>query len=119
MNINIGNVVNNETRSDKFIPMSKEQFNLCVAFALRNSNKKISYCKIENKTFYGGMADTLEEALQWCKKFYEENPNCDLKIGDYSSGGVTLWDKYSILHEIGIISDEDYNKYLNNLELED
>lgn len=107
----------NKTRNDKFAPMNREQINLCIAFCLRNSDKKISYFKSENEVFRGGMADTFNEALNWCRRFYEENPNCDLGIADYSEG-VTIWGKYSILREMGIVSDKEYRKYLENLALE-
>ncbi|QUH21938.1 hypothetical protein [Alkaliphilus sp. B6464] len=96
-------MIDNEKRSDKFIPMNREQFNLCTAFALRNGDRKVCYCKIEDDIYYGGMANTFKEALEWCKTFYEENPDCDLKIVNYS-GSVSIWDKHSILYELGIIT---------------
>jgi len=99
------------------MPMSREEFNLCVASALRNSDKRVCFCKIEDGVYCGGMASSLEESLQQCKIFYEENPDCDLKLADYS-GPTVIWDKYSILNKIGIISDEEYDKYLDDLCVE-
>ncbi|EDT84161.1 hypothetical protein EXN65_14275 [Clostridium botulinum] len=108
-------ITNNDKRSDKFYPMNHELFNKCVAFALRNGDRKVSYCKIKDGVLYGGMADSLEDALEWCKVFYKEDNSFDLSIGDFREEGST-WSTKDILHEIGAISDEEYNKYIDNLK---
>lgn len=104
-------------KHDMLIPMNRQEFNLYIAFALRNDNKKVSFCKVIDNNYFGGMTDTLEDALKKCKEFYDESPNCRLSIGDFSNG-TEIWETESILHELGIISDEEYNKYLDNLDLE-
>lgn len=108
----------NDKRLDKFYPIKPDIFRECVAFALRNGDRKIAYCKRKNESIYGGMADSFEEALEWCRKFYEEDNNCDLSIADYS-GATVIYQTNDILHEIKVISDEEYDKYINNINLED
>ena len=104
----------NDKREDKFFPMDRTEFNQCVRFALRNGDRKVTYCKIKDQVFFGGMADTLEDGLEWCRKFYEEDNSCELSIGDYS-GADTIWCTKDILHELGIISDEEYDRYISTL----
>ena len=108
----------NDKRKEKFYPMSAIDFNNCIAFALRNGNRKIAYSKIKDDMHIGGMADTFEDALYWCKKFYDEDNSVELCIGDYSKA-VTIWSTKAILHRIGIISDEEYEKYIDELEFYD
>lgn len=104
----------NDQRSDKFFPMNREEFNKCINFALRNGDRKITYCKVKDEVFYGGMTDSFKEALEWCKKFYEEDNCCNLGIGDYRCA-VTIWGTKDILHKLGFISNEEYDIYLDNL----
>ncbi|NCI20636.1 hypothetical protein EJM73_06645 [Clostridium botulinum] len=47
------------------------------------------------------MADSLEDALEWCKVFYEEDNSFDLSIGDFREE-VSIWSTKDILHEIGL-----------------
>ena len=108
----------NDKREDKFFPMNAEEFNKCVAFALRNGDRRVSYCKSKDDIIYGGMADSFEEALEWCKKFYEKDNSFELSIGDFIRG-ATIWQTKDILHEIGIISDEKYDKYIDKLEIDE
>ena len=108
----------NDKRKDKFRPMSREDFNKCVSFSLINGDRMVSYCMIKNGIFCGGMADTFKEALDWCKQFYEEDKDIDLSIGDFSEG-TAIWRTPDILHEIGVISDDEYDEYIDNLELDD
>lgn len=105
----------NDKRKDKFLPMNKEEFKSSVSFYLKNGNKKISYCKIKNGIYYGGITDSLIEALECCKKFYIEDSNCKLSIGDYSKA-VCIWGTEDILYELGILSKEKYDEYINNLK---
>lgn len=108
----------NDNRRDKFFPMNHKEMNNCIAFALRNGDRKVAYCKIKDDVYYGGMADTFKEALEWCEKFYSEDNSINLCIGDYSEA-VTIWNTKDILHELNIISDEEYDKYLDSIELDD
>lgn len=108
-----------ELRKDKFSIMEHEEFNKCIYFSLRNSKNKIVYsCSVRDNKIKGGMTNNIENALNWCNKFYKENPSAELCIGDYSKG-VLIWDKTSILHELGYISDKEYDKYLDNIEKEE
>lgn len=111
-------ITENDKRDDKFTPMSFEDFHKCTHFALRNGDRKVIYKKIKNELHTGGMADTLEDALYWCKKFYEEDETVELCIGDFSNG-VTIWSTIDILHELGIVSDEEYDKYIDSLDFDD
>lgn len=74
--------------------------------------------KIKDGLHIGGMADTFEDALYWCKTFYDEDNSVDLCIGDFT-GAPTIWLTKDILHKLNIISDEEYNAYIDNLDLED
>jgi len=104
-------ITKNDLREDKFYPMTHSEFNDCVAFALRNSDRAVAYCKIKDEKFFGGMADNLEDALTFCKKFYEEDNTVDLTIADFRKG-VLLYSKTDVLYELGIISEEEYDKYI-------
>lgn len=110
--------MNNDNRKDRFFPMDKSEFNKCICFALRNGDRQICFAKIKDDKFYGGMAKDFNDALHWCKKFYEEDKDIRLTIGDYSEA-VCIWDHTSILHELGFISKEEYDKYLDSIDLED
>lgn len=111
-------ITDNDKRQDKFHPMDFTEFNNCVWFALRNGERKVAYAKIKDEKHTGGMADTLEDALYWCKKFYDEDNSVELCIGDYSEA-VCIWSTMDILHEIGYISDEEYDKYIDSIDLDD
>lgn len=111
-------ITENDKRKDKFRPMSAIDFNNCIAFALRNGNRMVAYSKIKDDMHIGGMADTFEDALYWCKKFYDEDNSVELCIGDFSKG-VMIWSTKDILHRLGIISDNEYEKYIDELEFDD
>lgn len=111
-------ITDNDKRRDKFCEMDHIEFNNCIAFALRNGDRKVAYSKIKDGKHMGGMADTFEDALYWCKKFYDEDNDIDLCIGDFSKGEC-IWDTISILHEIGYVSDEEYDKYIDSIDLDD
>lgn len=111
-------ITENDKRKDKFIKMNHEEFNTCVAFALRNGERKVAYSQVKNGVFQGGMADTFEDALEWCRYFYNNDKSVDLTIGDFREG-ETIWTTIDILHEIGIVSDEEYDEYLDSIDLED
>ena len=106
-------ITKNDLRKDKFYPMSHSEFNDCVAFALRNSDRAVAYCKIKDEQFFGGMADNLEDALTFCKKFYEEDNSVDVSIADVRKG-VLLYGKMDILHELKIISEEEYDEFIQS-----
>lgn len=111
-------ITENDKRKDKFHPMSAIDFNNCIAFALRNGDRMVAYSMIKDGMHIGGMADTFEDALHWCKKFYNDDNNVELCIGDYRAA-VMIWSTKDILHELGIISDDEYNKYIDELEFDD
>jgi len=102
-------------RNEKDVSMSRDEFNKYVATALMSGSKKIAYCKIEGNNFYGGMTDSLEDALEKCREYYKENSDADLCIGDYT-GAVTIWDTKDILYELGYITQDEYNSYLMEQE---
>lgn len=112
-------ITNNDRRDDKFRKMTREEFNMCIWFALRNGDRKVAYASVDkDNVFIGGMADTFEDALYWCKKFYEEDNSIDLTIGDYRQA-VTIWGTIDILHELEIISNEEYDKYIDSINFDD
>lgn len=111
-------ITENDKRQDKFFPMNYKEFNDCVCFALRNGDRKISYKKIKDDVHIGGMADTFEDALYWCQKFYNEDNSVDLCIGDFT-GDAVIWSTMDILHRLKIVSDEEYDKYIDTLEFDD
>ena len=111
-------ITENDKRKDKFLSMNSIDFKKCIASALRNGDKMIVYSKMKDNIHVGGIADTFEEALYWCKKFYEEDNSVDLCIGAFSSE-VIIWTTKDILHELGFISVEEYNKYIDELEFDD
>lgn len=111
-------ITENDRRKDKFYPMSSEEFNNCVGFALRNSDRKVAYSKFKDGLHIGGMADTFEDALYWCKTFYDEDNNIDLCIGDFTAA-PTIWSTKDVLHKLNIISDEEYDMYTDSLDFED
>ena len=111
-------ITENDKRKDKFFPMTYEEFNNCVCFALRNGDRNVTYKKIKDGLHIGGMADTFEDALYWCKKFYEEDNSVDLCIGDFT-GAPTIWSTMDILHKLNVISDEEYDKYIDTLDFDD
>lgn len=111
-------ITENDKRKDKFFPMDHVEFNNCIAFALRNGDRRVAYSKIKGNIHIGGMADTFEDALYWCKKFYDEDNDIDLCIGDFSKGEC-IWSTIDILHELGYVSHKEYDEYIDNLDLDD
>lgn len=111
-------ITENDKREDKFCEMSSSIFNECVWFALRNGDRKVAYSKIKKGMHTGGMADNLEDALYWCKRFYNEDKTVELCIADFRKA-PTIWQTNDILHELGIMSDEEYDKYILEIDYED
>lgn len=103
---------------DTFSIKGKYEFNSYIGLQLRSNKNKVVYYQVLGDVYKGGFCTTVDDAMSYCKEFYNKDNNVCLGIGDYSDA-VCIYEHMDILNELKIVSDDEYNAYLSNLNLTD
>lgn len=101
--------------------VSKREFALYIHNELLHNNNpnKIAYSIVKDDgTYSGGLVSDLKEAMNLCYQYGIKKGIQHVSVGDYSSQAV-IYDYMSILFYLNKISEDEYNKYVDSIEIED